>query len=139
MRRRELVTNAMTFTRLVGSGANSLNLTTLTNSFLNVDSTYFGQTIENQRVGANPALTGTNRFNLPSDANALITLGITNQWHFYIISNETSFTNARFLISDPLELAVPRMGVESLFLSNATPAEADIDMYVSTDPTLIDL
>jgi len=130
------ITNAMTFKRLATSSSNIPNLTTMTNSFVGSDN-YYGQTLTDQRVGANSPLLGTNTFTLPTDANALVTLGITNQWHFYVISNGSSFTNARFLLANPLELSTPRMGVDSLFLSNSTRVEADIDMYVSTDANLL--
>ena len=130
------LTNALTFTRTAQTSVNVPNLTTLTNSFVGSDS-YYGQAIANQRVGANSPLVGTNTFTIPTAANALVTLGITNQWHFYVISNGSSFTNARFLLANPLELSTPRLGVDSLFLSNSTRVEADIDMYVSRDTNLL--
>ena len=132
------LTNAMSFTRVSMSSANIPLISTMTNSFVGSDN-YYGQTLGNQRVGASSPLLGTNTITQPTDANALITLGITNQWHFYAISNATTWTNARFVLANPVELSVPRMGVESLFLSNSTPAVANIDMYVSTDPGLLSL
>jgi len=134
----DAITNAMTVKRLASSSANTPLITALTNSFVGA-ANYYGQTIQNQRVGANSPLLGTNSFILPSDANAMITIGVTNQWSFYVIQNDSSFTNARFLIANPRELSVPRMGVDALFLTNANRLEADVDMYVSTDPSLLAL
>ena len=36
---------------------------------------------------------------------------MTNQWHFYVITNDTGYTNAAFLTFLPANLSVPRMGV----------------------------
>lgn len=75
-----------------------------------------------ERIGANPALVGGS--------------GITNQWNFYVFHNE-SVTNddvtatagkyVAFVTFSPPNLAVPRT------------VEADIDIYVSKDPKLLDL
>jgi subtilisin family serine protease/subtilisin-like proprotein convertase family protein len=81
--------------------------------------------LEDQRVGANTPLLGT-------------TNGMTNQWHFYVVTNNTTFTNAAFLISQHTDLAVPRMGVRS-DEDDATRRYADLDLYVSTDSDLTNL
>ncbi len=70
-------------------------------------------------------------------SNALITVGMTNQWHFYVITNTTGFTNAAFVTFIPDTLSIPRMGVFANFIGNATRPEADIDLYVSTDSNLL--
>ena len=41
----------------------------------------------------------------------VFTMGMTNQWHFYVITNDTGFTNAAFLTFLPPTLSIPRMGV----------------------------
>ncbi len=88
--------------------------------------TFTSGSLTEQRVGANTPLLGT-------------TNGMTNQWHFYIVTNNTTFTNASFLISASTDLSIPRIGVyESTFL-NATRKYADLDLYVSQDPGLIQL
>jgi len=79
----------------------------------------------NQRVGANPQLLGTNTILLPTDADGVLTLGVTNQWHFYAITNNTSYTNAAFLTFLPVNLAVPRMGVFETTADLATRPEAE--------------
>ncbi len=89
----------------------------------------------NQRVGANPQA-------------ALTTNGVASQWNFYIYTNtpslaDSTYTNVAFITFLPPELAAPRMGA----FSEVTPpsvsatryAGADIDLYVSTDPTLTNL
>ncbi len=60
---------------------------------------------------------------------------MTNQWHFYAITNDTDFTNAAFLTFLPPNLAVPRMGVFEPSAELATRPEADIDLYVAP-PTI---
>ncbi|HEV2210049.1 MAG TPA: LamG-like jellyroll fold domain-containing protein [Verrucomicrobiae bacterium] len=99
-----------------------------------------GAMLFHQRVGADTPLMGTNTVPLPTDANAVITLGMTNQWHFYVLSNQFNFTNASFITFLPPNLSVPRMGVTNVNNpNNATRPEADIDMYVSTDFNITNL
>jgi subtilisin-like proprotein convertase family protein len=77
----------------------------------------------NQRVGANSPLLGSGD-------------GSANQWHFYVFENVTSTnnplsltngTNVAFITFIPPNLARPRL------------AEADIDLYVSTNSALTNL
>ncbi|MFM2082981.1 MAG: hypothetical protein RL380_1672, partial [Verrucomicrobiota bacterium] len=79
-----------------------------------------------QHVGANTPLLGT-------------TNGMTNQWHFYIVTNDTTFTNIAFLTFNPPNLAVPRIGTRELDRVNAVRFEADLDLYVSTNFALTNL
>ena len=98
----------------------------------------------NQLVGASTPLLGTNTIPLGTNlvwgrANSVITLGMTNQWHFYVVTNTTGFTNAAFITFIPNTLSIPRMGVFADSAGNATRPGADIDLYVTTDPTLMNL
>jgi subtilisin-like proprotein convertase family protein len=111
----------------------------------------------NQFVGASTPLIGTNTIQLTTNgtelngiqligtngmvATNIITLGMTNQWHFYVVQNTgaVDFTNAAFITFIPDTLSIPRMGVFAGLQANATRPEADIDLYVSTDPTLTNL
>jgi subtilisin-like proprotein convertase family protein len=113
----------------------------------------------NQFVGANTPLMGTNTIPIPLTnsltttfttnelngvTNEQITIGMTNQWHFYVVTNtfahtNTAFTNAAFITFSPPTLSIPRMGVFADSQTNATRPEADIDIYVTTDPTLTNL
>ena len=105
----------------------------------------------NQFAGASSPLLGTNTVapgtNFGFAANAIITLGMTNQWHFYVITNSMvntngssqSLSNAAFITFLPDTLSLPRMGVFADSTANATRPEADIDMYVTTDPNLLTL
>src|SRR5690606_31073343 len=104
--------------------ADAPTITGITNSFNSP--LVAGSLLLGQHVGANTPLLGT-------------TNGITNQWHFYTITNTTGFTNAAFVTFLPPELAVPRMGVREDNLNNATRIEADVDLYVSLDPALLRL
>src|SRR5208282_216435 len=114
----------------------------------------------NQFVGANTPLLGTNTVPIGTitvlntnsvpvgiipalGTNAIVTVGMTNQWHFYVITNPVSgaanVTNAGFITFLPDTLSIPRMGVFADSTANATVPEADIDLYVTTDPTLTNL
>jgi subtilisin-like proprotein convertase family protein len=94
----------------------------------------------NQFVGANTPLLGTNTVGVVTTnrtfaTNALITVGMTNQWHFYVVTNtgaNNNFTNAAFVTFLPPTLAIPRMGVFASTVANATTPEADIDLYVAS-------
>jgi len=98
-----------------------------------------GSLVLGQRVGGNPTLIGTNTVPVPGSTNGLITLGVTNQWHFYVITNDQNFTNAAFVTILPPTLSIPRLGVNESDVDNATRVEADIELYVSTDPDLTNL
>jgi len=97
----------------------------------------------NQFVGASSPLLGTNQISVGTNtqwnSNGVITLGQTNQWHFYVVTNTTGFTNAAFITFLPPTLSVPRMGVFADSDANATRPEADIDLYVSTNSALTNL
>jgi subtilisin-like proprotein convertase family protein len=106
-------------------GTNLLTIGTITNSFLN-NTQFSGSLLTGQRVGANTPLLGT-------------TNGMANQWHFYVITNTSTFTNAGFVTFLPPTLSIPRMGVFVPDPDNATRVEADIDLYVSLNPGLTNL
>jgi subtilisin-like proprotein convertase family protein len=97
-----------------------------------------------QFVGANPPLLGTN--STPVGTNGAVVLGMTNQWHFYVVTNNGVVSSngttiaapyAGFVTFLPPELSVPRMGVFAGTAANATRPEADIDLYVTTDSNLL--
>ncbi|HWI58820.1 MAG TPA: S8 family serine peptidase, partial [Bacillota bacterium] len=120
-------------------------VTIVTNSFpSSSDSPTSGGILLNQHVGANTPLLGTNQVplggaNISGAANGVLTLGMPNQWHFYVLSNDFNYTNAAFVTFMPPNLAVPRMGVNVADPDNATRLEADIDLYVSMDYNLTNL
>ena len=109
-------------------------VTAITNSY-GATPDYTGGILINQRAGASTQLQGTNTISITNDANALLTVGMTNQWHFYLITNENGFTNAAFLTFAPINLSVPRMGLFAASVDNAVRPEADIDIYVAP-PTI---
>ncbi|HEX3857718.1 MAG TPA: LamG-like jellyroll fold domain-containing protein [Verrucomicrobiae bacterium] len=100
----------------------------------------------NQFAGGNTPLLGTNTVQI-GGTNELVTLGMTNQWHFYVVTNNAldgsgssvDVTNAAFITFLPDTLAIPRMGAFADSAADATQPAADIDMYVTTDPTLTNL
>ena len=129
------VTNAMTVTAnpMVSNPTSDQQITGVTNSN--------GGILLNQTVGANSPLLGTNILLLTNavivsgETNEQITIGQTNQWHFYVVTNppvnSSSFTNAAFITFDPATLSIPREGVFADSQDNATRPEADIDLYVA--------
>jgi len=116
------------------------NLTVMTNQFNAVDNPGIsGELLLGQHVGASSPLIGTNTVAYTTNTE-LITLGQTNQWHFYVFTNTTTFTNAAFATFAPPDLSLPRMGVTNYQnTAFATRPEADIDLFVSTDPGLLSL
>ncbi|PWU08582.1 MAG: hypothetical protein C5B50_29255, partial [Verrucomicrobia bacterium] len=143
-----VITNALTLASTGPIiGLNSPQVTVMTNSFEgNPD--FSGGVLLGQHVGANTPLLGTNTISLlganpspwPNTDRGQITIGITNQWHFYVLTNDQGFTNAAFLTTDATDLSVPRMGVTNVDdPANAVRPSADIELYVSTDPNLTNL
>jgi hypothetical protein len=47
-------------------------------------------------VGASQAPFGTNTIPVAGRTNLVINIGSTNQWHFYVFTNDSQFTNAVF-------------------------------------------
>jgi subtilisin family serine protease/subtilisin-like proprotein convertase family protein len=135
---------ALSLTNIVVRSANIPLITEVTNSVPDDPENFVGMLL-NQHVGANSPLLGTGRVGVGNTDPIMgpvagqITRGITNQWHFYMISNSTSFTNAAFLTFIPPTLADPRTGVNVADPSQATRQEADIELYVSRDPDLTNL
>ncbi len=114
-----LVTNAMVVTAASPTPPNytgDQNITYVTGN---------ANALLNQYVGASSPLLGTNTlpftstapegFGITGTTNWQITIGMTNQWHFYVVTNPASntsdFTNAAFVTFVPDTLSVPRMGV----------------------------
>jgi subtilisin-like proprotein convertase family protein len=117
------------------TGAQNLTVVTTTNTPL-----------FNQMVGASSPLLGTNTLPLGNHtvwgSDGVVTAGMTNQWHFYIVTNTgiaADYTNAAFITFDPYTLSIPRVGVFADDVTDATRPEADIDLYVSTDPSITNL
>ena len=137
------VSDAFTLVTATNFTANSTNVDYITNSFQG-DTSDFGSVLLGQHVGANlPGLSDTSLLNSTNGSNALSPIasnGDTNQWHFYVITNSDSFSNAAFVTFLPQTLSVPRMGVTNeQNPSQITRPEADIDLYATTDAGLLGL
>lgn len=132
------ITNAL---RLVSSAAKDEPapfVATLPNTFTNVAGAA-GTILSRERVGACAAPSSTNVVLLPPDFTTQLTLGATNQWRFYVLTNETTFTNAAFVTFHARTLALPRPGTDQTNVAQATRTQADIDLYVSQNPALTNL
>jgi len=85
-------------------------------------------------AGANAPLLSTNTIPFGTNwgfaTNAMLYIGQTNQWRFYIVSNATSFTNAAFVVYSANTLSVSREGVLA-----GGPDAPDLDLYVATYPS----
>src|ERR1700761_2967344 len=93
-------------------------------------------------MGTNQLTLGTN---LLYGNGAVLTIGQTNQWHFYMVTNNAvdqngntaDVTNAAFVIFLPDTASIPREGVFATSDANSTRPEADVDLFVTTDPNLL--
>ena len=135
-----LVTNALTVTDIPVASDSSASVTFITNSFAS-DQGISGALLLNQRVGAQGSVPGTNSIPAPAPAgpDGVITVGLTNQWRFYVLTNDQNYNNAAFLTFQSVNLSLPRSGVNQTNLDNATRVQADVDLYVSTDAGLTNL
>ena len=132
------LTNALTLSNNPVIPSYMPDVTTITNEFQS-STTVSGALLVDQHVGASSPLQGTNTLALTNQdnwaTNGQITLGVTNQWHFYVVENTNStggnFTHAAFLTFLPPDLSIPPVGVNAPNLNDATRPEADIDLYVA--------
>ena len=89
-----------------------------------------------ERVGGNPQFA----YAYPTSTN-----GVLDQWNFYVFTNtpittNAQYTNVAFVTFSPVELGVPRLGVQEVGdPANGVRQSADVDLYVSQDPTLTNL
>jgi subtilisin-like proprotein convertase family protein/sugar lactone lactonase YvrE len=99
-----------------------------------------GAPLMNQIVGASSPLLGTNTVGFTTNSvyntGAMVTVGQTNQWHFYVVTNYGSagFIYAAFVTFLPETLSIPREGVFAGSDANSTRPQADIDLYVASGP-----
>jgi subtilisin-like proprotein convertase family protein/sugar lactone lactonase YvrE len=129
------VSNALTVTDLGISN----NPTTFQNISIGLTNTI----LLNQIAGASTPLINTNYVSLSQNIwgiganSSQFEVGMTNQWHFYIVTNQTAFQNAAFITFGAATLSIPRMGVFANSEVNATVPGPDLDMLVTrslTDP-----
>jgi subtilisin family serine protease/subtilisin-like proprotein convertase family protein len=132
------VADALTVSDAPIVSVTSASVTFVTNSF-DPGQGISGELLLNQRVGAQALSPDGNTIPWPGGTNGAITVGLTNQWRFYVLTNDQDYNNAAFLTFQPVNLSLPRLGVNQTNLDNATRPEADIDLYVSTDPGLTNL
>jgi subtilisin-like proprotein convertase family protein len=138
------VTNAITVTAnpLAANLTSDQQITTvLVNANGMATNSSSGGVFLNQLAGANTPLLGTNTVGAGSNytGNAVITLGMTNQWHFYVVQNTTGFSNAAFVTFSQDTLAIPRMGVFAGTDANSTQPDAELDLVVALEPGLTNL
>jgi subtilisin-like proprotein convertase family protein len=98
-----------------------------------------------QLAGASAPWLSTNGLGFGTNStyatNALFYLGQTNQWHFYVVTNTTTYTNAAFITFIPNTQSIPREGVFAGSDANSTTPEADLDLLVAgpNDPVAFGL
>ena len=102
------VADALTVTDTSIALVPSTSVTLVTNSFAPSQG-ISGGLLLSQRIGAQSPLPD----------------GLTNQWRFYVLTNDQNYTNAAFLTFLPVALS--------------PSVEPDIDLYVSTNPGLLTL
>ena len=91
-----------------------------------------------QRAGASSSFPKTNAIPFPS-LNGAISLGDTNQWHFYVVPNDAGYPNAAFLTFSARRLAPDGLAGGWPAQAMLSTTEADIDLYVSLEPGLTNL
>jgi len=133
-----------------GDGANTSGIT-VTPAAANIPSTVplvtfttpTNQIYFNEIAGANAPWLSTNAIALGANSayatNASLFIGQTNQWHFFVVTNTTTYTNAAFITFLPNTLATPRMGVFANSTANSTRPEADLDLFVAQESTITNL
>ncbi len=121
-----------------GSVAPAAQVTVLTNQF-EPDALDFGCVLYQQRIGAGSPLQAVGTIPWPGGPFGQISIGTLNQWHFYMINNETAFTNAVFLTFSSPPLGLDGTGLLEGGTSLFAPGEGDIDLYVSQDSNLTNL
>lgn len=129
--------NALILTNAFIPGQTPPFVTVVTNTFLS-DTNDWGSVLLRQTVGANAPLPDAGTVALAGNTNAVLTIGNTNQWHFYVVTNSTAFTNAVFLTFNSRLLALTSANAATNGGADS-PREADIDLYVSQDPQLLSL
>src|ERR1019366_6798729 len=90
------VADALTVTDAPIASVTSASVTFITNSFASGQG-LSGGLLLNQRVGAQGPLPDGNTIPWPGGTNGAITVGLTNQWRFYVLTNDQNYTNAAFL------------------------------------------
>ena len=109
-------------------------VTFLTNSLIE-DPVNSGAILFQERAGASVPDWDSNTIPLAMGA-AMLTVGSTNSWHFYVIDNQAGLTNAAFITFRTTSI--------SLFPPNAADGcapggGADLDLFVSQQAGLTDL
>lgn len=139
------ITNALTLASdtLAVTNPYIANLSAVTNQFADSPD-ITGGLLLNQHVGASSPLQGTNTLSLTNQSswntNGQITAGVSNQWHFYVVTNvlntnaNISFTNALFATFLPPDLSQTPTGPTAPNAAMSTRPEADIDLYVARGP-----
>jgi len=97
----------------------------------------------NQTSGANAPWLSTNAIVFGPGygyaTNASLFIGQTNQWHFFVVPNTSTFSNAAFITFLPVTLAIPREGVFAGSDANSTRPEADLNLFVASESSLTNL
>ncbi len=117
------------------AATNVASVITLTNGFVSLPG-ISGSLVMKERVGANSPWQNTNPIPLPAGTNGVLTSGQTNQWRFYVLTNDQNYTNAAFVTFRPPALAVTQDDIAGTNRVATQCEQADVDLYVSTDPAL---
>jgi subtilisin-like proprotein convertase family protein len=121
-----------------GSGVSSraLTLTWVSNSFaLDPDDT--GAILLSNSVATNSDWTSGGA-GVANGDGAVIWLGSNAQWHFYVFTNSSAFTNAAFLTSEAANLVIPAIGGTNP-VGYSVSNQADVDLYVTQNQLITNL
>ncbi len=129
--------DALTVTDAPIASVNSASVTLVTNGF-GPSQGITGGLLLNQRAGAMGPLADGGTIPWPGGTNGVIAAGLTNQWRFYVLTNDQNYLHAAFVTFMAADLSLPAPGLNQTNLG-AAQAEPDIDLYVSTNPALTSL
>ncbi len=129
--------DALTVTDAPIASVTSASVTLVANGFA-PSAGVSGGLLLNQRVGAMGPLAGGGTIPWPGGTNGVIAAGLTNQWRFYVLTNDQNYLHAAFVTFMAADLSLPAPGLHQTNLG-AAQAEPDIDLYVSTNPALTSL
>ena len=116
------VADALTVTDGPEDFAVTPNVTVVTNEFL-LDPLDSGAVLLGQRAGASSPVLNSETVQLSGGPDSFLTMGDTNQWHFYVVTNDNGYTNAAFLTFEPRYLTTGETNLAGQALPGAQCTE----------------
>ncbi len=114
-------------------------VTVITNTW-NLEGGFGWGLVSNQHCGAPPSSGGiAQEVPLNLEETQYLSIGATNQWRFYVVTNDQVYPNAAFACFVPRRLGLAAGELGDYDSGIQLQREADIDLYVSSDSALLEL